>query len=56
MKQDLEESCGCSSGDNPLQAALGRAFRRSRADFVVLFLERAKADRVGHSRAREKVR
>lgn len=29
---------------------------RSRADFVVLFLERAKADRVGHSRAREKVR
>lgn len=56
MKQDLEESCGCFSGDNPLQAALGRALRRSRADFVLLSLGRAKADRVGPSRAREKVR
>lgn len=54
MEQDLEESCCCFSGDNPLEAALRRALRRSRADFVLLSLGRAKADRVGHSRARER--
>lgn len=54
MEQDLEESCGCFSGDNTLEAALGRALRRSRADFVLLSLGRAKADRVSRSRARER--
>lgn len=52
MKQNLEESCVCFSDDNPVQAALGRALRY-RADFVLLSLGRAEADRMGHSRALE---